>query len=100
MAQVGSIRGLSVCRLPDCASLVLVPAIRKCASLIRRIVPVLAHCSLQKYIKKIRAASTQQERESIVQQELAKIRQKYSSTKKCSGAFQQHPRVLVFLKCW
>ena len=44
-------------------------------------------CSvLQQYIKKIRAASTQEERENIVFKELAKIRQKYSSQKKVSGA--------------
>jgi hypothetical protein len=41
---------------------------------------------VQQYIKKVRAASTQEERENIVFKELAKIRQKYSSGNKCSGA--------------
>ena len=43
---------------------------------------------VQQYIKKIRAAGTQEERENIVFKELAKIRLKYSTNKKCSGAFQ------------
>lgn len=46
--------------------------------------------ALQQYIKKIRAATTQEERENIVFKELAKIRQKYSSTKKCTGAPSPH----------
>jgi hypothetical protein len=50
---------------------------------------------VQQYIKKIRAASTQEEREAIVQKELAKIRQKYSSSKKCSGA----PSLAFFTSC-
>lgn len=51
-----------------------------------------ARGDVQQYIKKIRAAVTQEERENIVFKELAKIRQKYSSSKKCSGVAAARPR--------
>ena len=50
--------------------------------------------TLQQYIKKIRAANTQEERENIVFKELAKIRQRYSTNKKCTGA-QLSTRIMM-----
>jgi hypothetical protein len=103
MAQVGSIRGLSV-RSPSVRSMraqerahshfhlmqlhvrcFAGAAVRCCAA--RRHARQGCTVGVQQYIKKIRAASTQEERENIVFKELAKIRQKYSSAKKVSRAF-------------
>lgn len=84
MAQVGSIRGLSVrYNLSHARQKAMIGSSMQMYPVYDRL-PIAS--ALQQYIKKIRAASTQEEREAIVQKELAKIRGKYSSNKKCSGA--------------